>query len=242
MLDTDKLKNYLSQGKLTRVEKLLLILATFDRPCQVKEIKARAKSAGLRVVEKWSISGILVRSPGKAIRTPEGWEISQLGREHLHSLGFSQFSPTVAQVATDLRIELKKILDVNTRVFVEEAIKCYEHEFFRSAVVMSWLAAVNVLYKIVITSHLVDFNNEVKRIYPKWKPAKTIDDLGRMKERDFLDRLEGISIIGKSVKSELVKCLDLRNGCGHPNSLKIGANTVAHHLEVLLLNVFKPFS
>jgi hypothetical protein len=28
-------------------------------------------------------------------------------------------------------------------------------------------------------------------------------------------------------------CLKLRNGCGHPNSLKIGANKVAAHLETL---------
>ncbi len=32
-----------------------------------------------------------------------------------------------------------------------------------------------------------------------------------------------------------------RNGCGHPNSLKIGANTAAHHIEILLLNVFQKF-
>jgi hypothetical protein len=43
------------------------------------------------------------------------------------------------------------------------------------------------------------------------------------------------------VKNELKECLDRRNGCGHPNSLKIGANTVAHHIEILLLNVFKVF-
>ncbi len=28
---------------------------------------------------------------------------------------------------------------------------------------------------------------------------------------------------------------------GHPNSLKIGANTAAHHIEILLLNVFQKF-
>jgi len=44
------------------------------------------------------------------------------------------------------------------------------------------------------------------------------------------------------VKAELKQCLDRRNGCGHPNSLKIGPNTVAHHLEILLLNVFNKFS
>ena len=49
-------------------------------------------------------------------------------------------------------------------------------------------------------------------------------------------------MIGKNVKTELVSALNLRNGCGHPNSLMVGSNTVASHIELLLLNVFKKFS
>ncbi len=75
----------------------------------------------------------------------------------------------------------------------------------------------------------------------EWKAAKTPDDLGRMGEAEFLDRLAAISVLSKNVKTELKNCLDRRNGCGHPNSLKLGANTVAHHIEILLLNVFKKF-
>jgi hypothetical protein len=104
---------------------------------------------------------------------------------------------------------------------------------------MAWLAAVDVLYKIVHARHLADFNKDAKRVDPNWKLAKSIDDLGRMKESDFLDRIVASSIIGKNVKAELKHCLDRRNGCGHPNSLRIGQNTVAHHFEILL---FRPFA
>jgi hypothetical protein len=79
-------------------------------------------------------------------------------------------------------------------------------------------------------------------VYQKWREARTADDLGLMKEKDFLDRLAAISMIGKNVKEELQKCLDLRNACGHPNSLKLGPNAVAHHLEILILNVFEKFA
>jgi hypothetical protein len=48
-------------------------------------------------------------------------------------------------------------------------------------------------------------------------------------------------VLQKNVKKELTNCLDRRNGCGHPNSFKIGAITVAHHIEVLILNVFRVF-
>jgi hypothetical protein len=106
---------------------------------------------------------------------------------------------------------------------------------------MSWLAAMDVLHNFVHAQRLNDFNKEASRVDAKWKPAKTTDDLGRMKESDFLDRVAAISIMGKNVRQQLGSCLTLRNSCGHPNSLKLGANTVAHHIEILLLNVFKVF-
>ena len=106
---------------------------------------------------------------------------------------------------------------------------------------MTWLAAMGVLHQYVFQNRLADFNNEAKRIDASWKSAKTTDDLGLMKEGDFLNRLQGISVLGKNQKAELVKALGLRNGCGHPNSLIIGHNVSAAHIETLLLNVFNKF-
>jgi hypothetical protein len=100
---------------------------------------------------------------------------------------------------------------------------------------------VAVLYDHVVNTALAAFNAEASRRDAKWKDAKTTDDLARMKEHDFLNLLEAISMIGKNVKQELQNCLTLRNGCGHPNSLRIGDNRVAAHIEVLLLNVFMKF-
>lgn len=48
-------------------------------------------------------------------------------------------------------------------------------------------------------------------------------------------------ILGKSVRQQLQKCLDLRNGCGHPNSLKLAEHSVSSHIEILMLNVFSRF-
>ena len=48
-------------------------------------------------------------------------------------------------------------------------------------------------------------------------------------------------MVGKSVKVELEQCLKLRNGCGHPNSLRIAEHRASPHIEVLLVNVFGQF-
>ncbi|WP_204320478.1 hypothetical protein, partial [Klebsiella pneumoniae] len=85
------------------------------------------------------------------------------------------------------------------------------------AIVMSWLAAVGVLYNEVVANHLAAFNIEAKKVDGKWKVAAAADDLGRMKEAEFLDRIAATGMIGKNVKAQLVAGLNLRNGCGHPN-------------------------
>ena len=112
---------------------------------------------------------------------------------------------------------------------------------YRSAIVLSWVGAVAVLQEEVLTAHLSAFNTEATRRDRKWRVAKTRDDLGRMKEFELLQILERLSVIGKNVKTELEGCLKLRNACGHPNSLKVGENKVAAHLETLIQNVFEVY-
>lgn len=241
MLKFEDLKVWLPKKELVQQDKLLLLLATLDKPSQVRELKQHAEQAGFRIPAKWNISQILSRSSELAIRVPDGWEITEAGKLHLRKLGATKVSPAAMKVAIDLRAHLAKIKNADTRAFVEEAIKCHESDLHRAAIIMSWLSAMDILHGHVVTHHLAPFNAEAKRIDSKWKDAKSKDDLGRMKEADFLDRLVSISVIGKNSKAELKGCLDRRNGCGHPNSLKIGANTVAHHIEILLLNVFEIF-
>ena len=207
----------------------------------MRDIRARAKEAGFRVPKTWNPSDVLRRSKGLAIRPPEGWEITDAGKQRLENLGVVKAGPKAIRVAADLRGELSNVADPAIRSFVEEAIGCYEAEFYRSAIVMSWVAAVAVLHNHVHAERLAEFNAEARRMDAKWRDAKTTDDLGRMKEADLLDRIHALSIIGKDVKKELKNCLDLRNSCGHPNSLRIGANTAARHVEMLLLNVFRKF-
>lgn len=130
------------------------------------------------------------------------------------------------QVAADLRKHLSNVQNTTTRAFVKDAIKCYESKRYRSAIVMSWIAAVDVLHWEVVANHLDAFDNEAKRVTDKWKKAANADRLSRMGEADFLDRLVTIHVIGKNVKDQLAIALNLRKGCGHPNRLAIGDNMV----------------
>ena len=231
----------LLHGDYTSLDKLLFLLASMGQPCQVAEIKSRAQEAGYRIPKTWNVSTYLGRSKGKAIKVPSGWEISDAGRQHLVDLGIVSGTAAQSGVAMDLRNALSGIQEVNTRSFVEEAVSCYEAGLYRSAIVMSWVGAVAILHDYITAHHLSAFNGEARRRNKKWKPATTTDDLGRMRENDFLDVICYLSVIGPNVKAELKSCLDRRNACGHPSSLRVAEKTAAHHLEILLLNVFARF-
>jgi hypothetical protein len=142
LLNVSDLKTWLHRANLTQLNKLLLLLATFDHPCQVKDLKGRAREGGLKITDKWNPSASLGRANGLAISTPTGWELTDAGRAHLRNLGVTKIAAPAAQVRHDLRAELPNIKDGNTSAFAEEAIKCFEHDLYRSAVVMSWLAAM----------------------------------------------------------------------------------------------------
>ena len=248
MLDKAALVEILQLPDLSKVDKLLCCLAVEARePKSVSEVRRNAFEAGWREVKNLNVSEYLRRARPFAVRTREGWRLTKKGQERvleilsLHDVGGV---PLPKHFAASLRDQLINISDATTKGFVEEAVKCYECDLFRASVVLSWAGAVAVLYDYLLADagRLKAFNAEARRRNAKWKDAKTKDDLARMRESDFLDILETISIIGKNTKQRLKDCLQLRNASAHPNTLHIGPQQVAAHLETLILNVFSKFT
>lgn len=231
-----RLSEALHNGKLSRGEKLLVCLAVLGGGAHtVAAIKTIATNNGISAA---NVARDLGQLKGLAFLNANGWSLTTQGRRRANEI--LEKDDPVAAPASALRALLPK-LNEKVRDFVLEALACHEAQHYRAAVVLSWVGAVSVLYAGVVKHRLADFNKEALRRDAKWRTAKTEDDLARMKEYDFLQVIESLSIIGKNVKQELEGCLTLRNGCGHPNSLKIAAHRSASHLEVLVLNVFTPF-
>lgn len=243
LLEANLLKNLLYRKGFSNTDKILLCLAvSVDKPKTVSEIKSLAKSAGLSKIKDWNVSSYLAKSKGRAIRTDNGWELSDEGKQYVEASLGSLINTPVHKVASSLQAHLAKIQDKDTQAFLDEAIRCCELKMYRAAVVLSWVGAMSLLYDHIIDKKLIEFNFEAKRRDSNWRDAKNKDDLARMKEYDFLQVIASISIIGKNVKEELEGCLKFRNGCGHPNSLKIGENRVSSHIETLILNIFSQYS
>ncbi len=200
-----------------------------------------AVASGLRAAKKWNVSAQLGRETELAVRAVGGWELTAKGSHFVAKVAGPLMNSPILKVASSLRVHLVKITSADSQSFIEEAIGCFESRQYRAAVVLSWVGAVSVLQSHVVNHCLASFNAEAQKRYPKWKTARTTDDLGLIKEDTFLDILQAISVIGKNVKQELKKGLTLRNGCGHPNSLKIAEHKASSHIEDLMLNVFAVF-
>jgi hypothetical protein len=239
VLSRPALKEVIHRPHLSKTRRLLVLLAVTPLvPRNVAELSALAASAGVNI-RSWSVESLL-RKSGLAIRVHGRWELTDDGKRSVQgTVGEALQRETSSD---SLRGRIEGIANPQTRSFLEEAVACRSHGLHRAAVVLSWVGAVALLYEHVVAAALTQFNAEAVRRNPKWRAAVSADDLAKMKEHDFLEVIEATSIIGKNVKQALQSALQLRNACGHPNSMVVGAHSVANHLEVLTLNVFDRFA
>lgn len=244
MLTIAQLKQAIHRQQLSKTDiALLSVAAGGEQGVKSETVKKIAMEVGVKGAKGINFSSHLSSAQDRVFRTADGWELTLAGKEYVAALAAHELSVSPAALeAQSLRVLLPRIQNEDARSFLTEAIVCAEQSLFRAAVILSWVGAIALLHKAVVSSHLASFNTEAIKRDPKWKAAKTPDDLGRLKEATFLEIAASISMIGKNVKQELDGCLKLRNACGHPTSLKIGANKVAAHLEVLGLNVYAQFA
>ncbi len=74
--------------------------------------------------------------------------------------------------------------------------------------------------------------------YLDWKAVANADGLVLMPER-FSSSAPPRSTSSAKPEVRIRRTLDRGSACGHPNSYKIGQNTVAQHIETLIKNVFQ---
>jgi hypothetical protein len=241
LLTKEQIIDFIHSNELSRKEILYTILWTDkENPQSIEVIRQKGIEFGIPEIKNWNLTDYFRKAKPFVAKFPEGYILSSKGKKHIEEL-LPKTSHSTKTIAHTLQSYVVKIQDNDTKYFLEEAIRCLEFDLYRASVVLSWVGSLSLLYDFVVNNKLVDFNSEALRRDNRWRNAKTKDDLTKMKESDFLDVLVSISVLGKNVKEQLKKCLDLRNACGHPNSLKIGKHNVESHLETLILNVFQKF-
>lgn len=136
---------------------------------------------------------------------------------------------------TDLEYILSKVTDQEERDYLNEGIKCFKANALRAGVIFLWNASIYKIQKMCLTQSLGFVNTELKKIYPKAKDIKVIDDFGYIKDEYLLELACKLKLIDKTTKEELKNtCLDLRNKCGHPGKYKPKGQKIKAFVEDII--------
>ena len=133
------LKDTLSDADLSKTDRLLLVL-----------LADNAKPRSVGAIKNLNVSSLLDRTKGLAVRTKEGWQLTERGRAHVANILGTSTSPVKA-ASQALFDQLPAISDSDARKFTEEAVGCLEAGFYRAAVVLSWVGAMAVMRDHVLS-------------------------------------------------------------------------------------------
>ncbi|MGN6567135.1 MAG: hypothetical protein ACTHJ0_04245 [Flavipsychrobacter sp.] len=186
------------------------------------------------------ISRLSIGAPPFFIKKSKGYSLHRNFKKELDDI--YKGSKHQQHISTQLRELLLNINSPQQKIFLEEAISCFEIKCYRSAIVMTWLLSMDIMYEFVLLKHIEDFNNAIQ-IHGKYKKItiKKKEDFSDIKEADFLELLRVSKIISTDYRKVLEEKLNIRNTAAHPNTIIVKELKAIAFIEDLVENVILKF-
>lgn len=143
-----------------------------------------------------------------------------------------------------LALPKQRVLTDTQNRLLEETVRCLEVHAYRSAIVMGWNLAYDIIRQWIFVTHREDFNKRLATCYPKM--SVTINEYedwfqGAPSEFQVLEVCKENIITGR-VNDRLVHYLRERNDCGHANFTDPTMERANAYIQNLLVIVTaKPF-
>lgn len=233
--------------KLSSRERIKLIgwyLHTHEGKEHFHSDHIRACYRTLHLVTNENIGQSLMRMSKYAtpdvVREKQGFKLTRPVRNQFDAkYSVHQSVVAVSKLLTDLPA---KVPNVNQRIFLQEALKCYRNEAYRACIVMAWnLAYAHLLdYILSDTQRLADFNAAITKKYPKKTNlviAEYDDFTEELSERETVEIANVANTFNSVVFRILKKELDRRNIAAHPSDVKIGQHQADDMVSELVNNV-----
>ncbi|MFI8524876.1 hypothetical protein ACIGB8_10535 [Promicromonospora sukumoe] len=128
------------------------------------------------------------------------------------------------------------------RLYLEEAINCYEAEAYRGAVLMVWSAAIEHIYS-KIDARGAGYKSIEAANFERFGASRTYrkirkkGDLLYLGDANFFLLCEDAGVFNRNARNLLVERLSLRNRCGHPTGYVVGREETVVFIESLINNV-----
>lgn len=167
------------------------------------------------------LANLMGKSPSEIMRDKRGYYMERRGREQLDGK-YGQRAATVSvhKLLEDLPSKLPNVAE---KVFLIEALTCFKNSAFRASIVMCWNLAFDHLCGYVHLNHLVAFNAQLPKSFPKARIASIVnrDSFSELKESEVLQVCRSANIITADQLKILKEKLDRRNTAAHPNGIVI---------------------
>jgi hypothetical protein len=145
----------------------------------------------------------------------------------------------VNKILSDLPAQVPNI---DERVFLQEALRCYRNEAYRACIVMTWNLAYAHLLDWILKepTRTAAFNSAITLRYPKINKVqitKYDDFLDELKESQVIEICSTASLFNSNVFRILKEKLDKRNRAAHPSSVVVVQSQADDVVTDLINNV-----
>lgn len=177
------------------------------------------------------------KNPKEVLKTTSGFRLEARVRERFDTL-YGQ-RPATTRVHKILSELPGRISTGDKQKYLDEALICFQNKAFRAAVVMCWNLAFDHLCEHVLNKHLVEFNSQLPKSFPKADIAAVgkRDDFSELKESQVIQVCKSANIISNAVHKILKEKLDRRNIAAHPSGVSTPEPTAEEFIKDLIENV-----
>jgi hypothetical protein len=135
-----------------------------------------------------------------------------------------------------------KVPNVDERTFLNEALKCYQIEAYRSCIVMTWNLAYAHLLDWILkdTKRLDAFNSAIQKRYPKksnLKVGKYDEFLDELKEHEVIEICNTANLFNSNIFKILNEKVSRRNRVAHPSTIIVVQSQADDVITDLVNNV-----
>jgi hypothetical protein len=113
-----------------------------------------------------------------------------------------------------------------------QALRCVEHELYRAAHVMAWVAFMDLLQESLSHDGFVG----LRKARPAWK-IRNSDDLRVFSDYELIVAAQETGLISKTVAKALHGLLNKRNECAHPEDYFPELNDTLGYVDELFKRV-----
>lgn len=156
---------------------------------------------------------------------------------------------SMEKVTTSQIAKMPSNVTAEEKEYLEEAIGCADHGFYRGSVVLGWSAAVHRLHRLVEKLGFDEFNKksqEMKKItegrFKRFNKSFSVHSLSELEatvfDNDLLWVLEYWNLIDANQHERLSICFTMRNNSAHPGEAPISPENLASFYSDLKKIVF----